>query len=145
MSKVRTRMVVVVVAALVVGGGTGVDVARAESPAQAPVAAQAGDQEASAEVKVAKGVENREPVEEGDTFPAGTTVWAWTRILNGEGEVKHVWKRDGKELWRATLDVRSKKWTTYSRRKLNKPGSYSVDVVGGPEDTVIGTVSFTIE
>src|SRR5215510_632608 len=54
---------------------------------------------ASAEVKAGTGVEKHEIVGEASTFPAGTTVWVWSRVLNGEGNVKHVWKLDGKEVW----------------------------------------------
>src|SRR5688500_11097598 len=49
---------------------------------------------ASAEVKVGTGVENREIAGEAASFPAGTTVWVWSRVSNTEGSVKHVWKRD---------------------------------------------------
>lgn len=109
------------------------------SPAPAPSSG------AAAEVKTAKGVENREPVEPGSTFEAGTTVWAWSLITGAEGTtVKHVWKKDGKEVWFATLKVGSKKWTTYSRRKLTKAGAYSVEVVG-EDGTVLGTADITVQ
>ncbi len=111
-------------------------------PAPPPAPSPSG---ASAEVKAAKGVENRLPVEEGSTFEAGTTVWAWSLIHGAEGTtVKHVWKKDGTEVWFATLAVGSKKWTTYSRRKLTKAGSYSVDVTG-EDGAVLGTVAFTVQ
>ncbi len=108
-----------------------------------PTAPSAGA--AAAEVKAAKGVENREPVEPGTTFEAGTTVWAWSLITGAAGTtVKHVWKKDGKEVWFATLKVGSKKWTTYSRRKLTKAGSYSVEVVG-EDGTVLGSTEITVQ
>lgn len=121
--------------------------AAAQAPATqpsmpAPTSAASGA--ASAEVKAAKGVDKREPVEEGSSFAAGTTVWCWSLILNAEGAVKHVWKKDGTPVWTANLKAGSKRWTTYSRRKLGKPGSYSVDVVGA-DDAVLGSVAFTIE
>jgi hypothetical protein len=109
------------------------------SPAPAPSSG------ATAEVKAAKGVENREPVEPGTTFEAGTTVWAWSLINGAAGTtVKHVWKKDGKEVWFATLKVGSKKWTTYSRRKLTKAGSYSVEVVG-EDGAVLGSTDITVQ
>ena len=119
---------------LCLGLVAGSAVAQTEAPATA----------ATAEVKAAKGVENREPVEEGTTFAAGTTVWCWSLLRNSEGAAKHVWKKDGKPVWTANHKIRSKRWTTYSRRKLSKPGSYSVDVLGA-DDAVLGSVSFTIE
>ena len=99
---------------------------------------------ASAEVKVGTGVENHEIVGEAATFPTGTTVWVWSRVVNGEGNVKHVWKRDGKDVWTATLPVGSKRWSTQSRRAITTAGSWSVDVQTDAGAS-IGTVSFTIQ
>lgn len=99
---------------------------------------------ASAEVKSGTGVENHEVVGEATTFPAGTTVWVWSRITNGEGNVKHVWKRDGKEVWTATLPVGSKLWSTMSRRTIPAAGSWEV-AVQTEAGASIGTVSFTIQ
>lgn len=127
---------------LVLGLGLG-GAALAQAPATQPAAASEASA-ASAEVKAAKGVANREPVEEGSTFEAGTTVWCWSLIRNAQGAVQHVWKKDGAAVWTANLKVGSKRWTTYSRRKLSKPGSYSVEVVGA-DGAVLGSVSFTIQ
>ena len=98
---------------------------------------------ASAELKVGTGVENHEIVGEANTFPAGTTVWAWSRITNGDGNVKHVWKLDGKEVWTATLPVGSKRWSTMSRRTIDTKGSWEVAVTTDAGDS-LGTVSFTV-
>lgn len=127
---------------VVFASGTALAQAPATQPDKPAAAAPAAG--ASAEVKAAKGVDKREPVEEGSSFAAGSTVWCWSLIHNAEGAVKHVWKKDGTPVWTANLKVGSKRWTTYSRRKLNKPGSYSVDVVGA-DDAVLGSVSFTIQ
>jgi Protein of unknown function (DUF2914) len=99
---------------------------------------------ASAEVKVGTGVEKHEIAGEATSFPAGTTVWVWSRIINGEGNVKHVWKLDGKEVWTATLPVGSKRWSTQSRRTIPKAGSWSVDVTT-ESGASLGTVSFTVQ
>lgn len=100
---------------------------------------------AAAEVKTAKGVSNREPVEPGAEFEAGTTVWAWSLVTGAQGTtIKHVWKKDGAEQWHATLKVGSKKWTTYSRRTLKKAGSYAVEVVA-EDGSVLGTAEFTVK
>lgn len=107
--------------------------------------ASGGAAAATAEVKAAKGVENHEPVEPGTTFEAGTTVWAWSLITGAEGTtVKHVWKKDGQEIWFATLQVGSKKWTTYSRHKLTKAGSYSIEVVA-EDGRSLGSVDITVQ
>jgi len=100
--------------------------------------------EAAAEIKAAKGVEKREPVEEGTTFASGDTVYAWTRVTGAAGtKVTHVWKKDGKEVWKAYLKIGSKRWTTQSRRKV-KPGAWTVDVVTA-DGTVLGSVAFTVQ
>ena len=99
---------------------------------------------ASAEVKVGTGVEKHEITGEAASFPAGTTVWVWSRVKNAEGNVKHVWKRDGKDVWTATLPVGSKRWSTQSRRAITTAGSWSVDVQT-EAGASIGTVSFTIQ
>lgn len=99
---------------------------------------------AAAEAKAAKGVANREPVEEGTTFAAGDKVWIWSRITGAAGtKVQHVWKRNGVYDWKATLAVNSKRWTTSSRRKV-KAGSYTVDVVAA-DGTVLTSVAFTVQ
>jgi len=87
-----------------------------------PAAPAAGD--VSAEVKAGTGVEKHEIVGEATTFPAGTTVWVWSRVTGAEGSVKHVWKRDGQVAWTATLAVGSKKWSTQSRRTIQKAGAW---------------------
>lgn len=110
-------------------------------PAEAKPAPPAGD--ASAEVKAGTGVENREIVGEATSFPAGTTVWVWSLVKNAEGAVKHVWKRDGKDVWTATMKIGSKKWSTSSRRTIPKAGSWEVDVQSA-DGASLGTIAFTV-
>lgn len=99
---------------------------------------------ASAEVKAAKGVASYEPVEEGTSFSAGTLVWVWSRIFNADGTtVQHVWKKDGKEVWSASLSIRSARWTTNSRRVV-QPGQYEVEV-RGQDGSTLGSVSFSVQ
>ncbi|HEY4245180.1 MAG TPA: DUF2914 domain-containing protein [Kofleriaceae bacterium] len=109
--------------------------------ADPPAAAASG---ATADVKVGTGVAKHEIQGEAASFPAGTTVWVWSKITNGEGSIKHVWKLDGKEVWTATLAVGGKAWTTQSMRTIPKAGSWEVDVQGA-DGAQIGTVSFTVQ
>ena|SRR5688572_2461230 len=111
-------------------------------PAPAPPVKDAAG--ASAEVKAGTGVEKHEIVGEASTFPVGATVWVWSRITNGQGTIKHVWKQDGKEVWTATLPVNSARWATMTRRTIGAKGSWEVDVQldGGAS---IGSVSFKVE
>jgi hypothetical protein len=109
-------------------------------PAQAEAPAQA----AAAEVKAAKGIENKEPVEEGTSFAAGDKVFIWSRITGAANTtIKHVWKKNGQEIWFATLPVKSTRWTTSSRRTV-QPGEYVVEVQA-EDGSVIGSVSFTVQ
>jgi hypothetical protein len=114
-------------------------------PAEAkPKDAPKGTSGAAAEVKAGTGVEKREIVGEATTFPAGTTVWVWSRITNGGGKIKHVWKHDGKDVWTVVLPVGSKVWSTASRRPIRAAGSWQVDVQT-EAGASLGTVSFTIQ
>jgi hypothetical protein len=68
----------------------------------------------------------------------------WSQITNGEGNIKHLWKHDGKEVWSATLPVGSKRWATSSRRMIPAAGSWQVDVTT-EAGVQLGSVSFTIQ
>jgi hypothetical protein len=97
-----------------------------------------------AEAKAAKGIENHEPVDEATEFAAKDTVWIWSRITDAEGtKVKHVWKRDGKDEWSVALPIRSKRWTTNSRRVV-KAGSYVVEIQA-EDGTKLTEVAFTVK
>jgi hypothetical protein len=114
-------------------------------PAEAvPAQTEAPAQGAAAEVKAAKGVENKEPVEEGTSFAAGDKVWVWSRITGAANTtVKHVWKKNGQEIWFASLPVKGNRWTTSSRRTV-QPGQYVVEVQG-EDGSVLGSVSFDVQ
>jgi hypothetical protein len=131
----------IAIALFIAASAAGPAVAQPQTQPSAPATAAA----ARADVKAAKGVENREPVEEGSTFAKGDTVYAWSRIFGANGtKVTHVWKLDGKDVWKAYLRVGSNRWTTNSRRKISKPGNYTVDVVAA-DGTSLGSVSFTVQ
>jgi nucleoid-associated protein YgaU len=99
---------------------------------------------AHADVKAATGIENREPTGEADKFPAGTTIFVWSRVFDAKDQdVEHVWKRDDKELRRAKFHIGSVRWTVNSRQRNAKKGSYVVEVVCGEDK--LGEVSFTVE
>ena len=132
------RFIASIITATTLALGAGLAAPRASAqPAAAATAA-------SAEVQAARGVDKREPVEPGTTFTAGTKVWIWSRISGANGtSVKHVWKKDGKAVWTATLKVGSVKWTTSSRHQV-KAGAWTVDVVGA-DGTTLGSVDFTVQ
>jgi hypothetical protein len=133
--------ITIAIACVALAGG----VAAAEDAKPAPPAEHkdSGSGAASAEIKAGTGVEKHEIVGEAASFTAGTTVWVWSRIENGEGNVKHIWKLDGKEVWTATLPVSSKKWSTQTRRTIAKAGSWEVEVQT-ESGTSLGSVKFTV-
>ena len=109
----------------------------------APPPASSGS--AAAEVHAGTGYEKHAVVGEAASFPANTKVFVVSVVTGANGtQIKHVWKKDGAELWTATLSVGSDKWTTSSRRMLTKAGSYEVDVVGA-DGGELGKVEFTIQ
>jgi hypothetical protein len=115
----------------------------APPPAPPPTPPTAGS--AAAEVHAGTGYEKHAVVGEAATFPTGTKVFVGSLVTGANGtQVKHVWKKDGAELWTATLSVGSNKWTTSSRRVLAKAGAYEVDVVGA-DGSELGKVEFAIQ
>ncbi|MGD8374761.1 MAG: DUF2914 domain-containing protein [Acidobacteriota bacterium] len=99
---------------------------------------------------IARGVEEREPVDAGTDFPADVgELFCFTRITGGSGDaetsVVHVWRRGEEEVARVRLPVRGASWRTWSRKRVlpSWTGEWTVDV----EDTagnVLETLSFTI-
>lgn len=115
--------------------GTEPPAARAATEAQGP----------SAEVKAGTGYQSYAVVGEATSFPAGTLVFAVSTVRGADGTtVKHVWKKDGAELWTASLNIGASRWTTNSRRQLNQAGAYVVSVLSA-DGTEIGKVEFTIQ
>lgn len=129
----RTLVLVVLSLSLAAGAAAADEAETAPAPAGA-----------AAEVKAAKGVENHEAVDEGTSFAAGERVYIWSRVTGAKDTtIKHVWKKDGNEVWTASLPVNSNRWSTYSRR-LVQAGQYQVDVQG-EDGSVLGSVSFGVQ
>src|SRR5947207_1857079 len=108
--------------------------------------APAAHAEPTVEVKAATKIEKFDPVDAADKFKKGDTVIVWTHIKDGAGvDLKHVWKKDGKDLFTASLPVKSKDWKTRSRREKIAPGSYTVEVQAAADGKKLGEVTFTVE
>ncbi|HTJ44614.1 MAG TPA: DUF2914 domain-containing protein [Kofleriaceae bacterium] len=133
---------------MLIGGAALADDAKkppATQPSPPPPAAAPSTGAAAAEVHAGTGYEKHAIVGEAESFPSGTKVFVVSLVTGANGtQVKHVWKKDGAELWSATLNVGSNKWTTSSRRVLSKAGSYEVSVVGA-DGGELGKVAFTIQ
>jgi hypothetical protein len=96
------------------------------------------------DVKFAKTVESRQPVDPSSTAEAGK-LYCWNLVKGGDGEFKifHVWYREGKKVRRQGLQVKGKKWTTWSFHNVT-PGAWKVEItdVGG---AVLQTGEFTVK
>lgn len=85
-----------------------------------PAAAEAQNL-AIAMAVVANDVENREPVDPAEAFPADIgEVFFYTVIEGDFGErvVEHVWVWDGMEVARVSLTVRGPRWRTWSSKTI---------------------------
>jgi DUF2914 family protein len=102
------------------------------------------DDKPTAEVKAGTSVEKHEIVGEASEFAKDSVVWAWSRVSNGEPSVKHVWKLDGKEIWSMSLDIKSKRWSTFTRHHVRTAGTWEVDVVNDA-GVSLGKVTFTVK
>ncbi len=85
---------------------------------------------------VALGVEQRQPVEVANHFPATVgRVYCYTRVTGaaGEAEVTHVWLKQGREMARVSLPVRSNDWRTWSSKRVLPEwrGEWTVKVLDG--------------
>lgn len=99
----------------------------------------------TAQVQAGTGYQSHAVVGEATSFPVGTLVFVVSTVSGADGTtIKHVWKKDGAELWTATLPIGSKRWTTNSRRLLTQPGQYSVSVLSA-DGNEIGKADFTIQ
>lgn len=115
-----------------------------------PLAAQE-DESSPVEVSravVATGIEDREPVGEGTTFPADVgTVYFYT-VFEGdfpEQQLEHVWLRDGEEVARVPLTARGPRWRTWSAKTIPAEwaGSWTVRVVDA-NDAELASVDFSV-
>jgi hypothetical protein len=97
---------------------------------------------ATAEVKSAKGIKNHDPDNVTNAFVAGEKAYVWAKISHANNtSIKMVWNLDGKDVWTATLPVKSDAWRTHARRTM-KAGKWTVTVTAA-DGTKLGDVSFT--
>lgn len=73
---------------------------------------------------VGRAVEDRQLKDRSDSFPEGTRVYFWTRVLGGEAgdRIQHVWLHGGEEVVSVGLSIGGSHWRTWSHKTLH-PGS----------------------
>lgn len=116
-----------------------------------PAALEAQDPSAALEVTTAvvgTGVDDREPVGTGTSFPASVgTVYFYTVFEGdfGERQVEHVWMRNGEEVGRVPLTVRGPRWRTWSSKTVpaDWTGEWEARVVD-TDGSVLATAAFQV-
>lgn len=111
-----------------------------------PLAAQ--DAAISAELVIATGVEDREPVGEGTAFPAEVgQLAAWSQVTGAEGTtIEHVWRFPAGEIEAVVpLQIGGSPWRTWSTKQI--PPEWSGDWVVEVRDAagnVLATANITV-
>ena len=145
------RLMILAAGALVAGSvladnATSTGTVATDSPAT--VTSTSAEQDLKAELKVGTDVKDHEIVGEASSFPGDTDkVVAWTRVTGAAQptQVFHVWKLDGKEMSKVTLNVQSASYRTYSRKSVaGNPGKWSVEVQDN-SGKVLASKDFTVE
>jgi hypothetical protein len=98
---------------------------------------------------ICSGIENREPVDNVSSFPAGTEMaYAFLEAtdISGDVEVSMVWLHEGSEVARVILPIRQGyRWRTYSNKNLaGLSGSWRVEVQDS-NSTVLAATEFMLE
>lgn len=148
----RMRLTVVIAGLAVVGLVAGSRALEGQAGVDVSVPAAAGEPAAEAsdlkvDVKIARGVENREPTEVGDSFPASLDqVVGWTRVQGASEptEIRHVWSHEGKEVAELPLQVKSSSYRTWTKKSIaGQAGSWSLTVKDAAGN-VLASKDFTV-
>ncbi len=96
---------------------------------------------------VCRDVQDREPVEPGDSFPADVgIVWCWSKIKDGKGAtIRHIYYYEGEEKAVVELSIGSPMWRTRSSKRIlsSWTGNWRVDIVG-EDDVTLKSLTFRI-
>jgi hypothetical protein len=139
------------------GGETAAAAPKEAGKPSAPAAAPAEEAEETpaesdhvevVDLKLAKGLENREPVDEGTTFEAGGRVYTWVKLKVKEDEttIKMRWSIDDKPIFtsEAVTVRRSPNWRTWLTKTLNRAGDWKVEILDA-DDKPVHAASFTVK
>ncbi len=94
---------------------------------------------------VGTAVVDRELEGRGESFPEGTKVWFWTKVVGGQDgdRIRHVWSHEGQEMLRIGLSIGGSHWRTYSNKTLHAglTGAWSVEA-WDDQDRVLARQTF---
>lgn len=98
---------------------------------------------------IASGVEAREPVGQGDRFPADIgQVYCYTRVEGASEEtvIYHAWRQGDKLHAKVQLNIRGPSWRTWSSKRILPAwtGDWTVDIEDA-DGNVLDTLQFTID
>ena len=98
---------------------------------------------------VAKGVENREPVEPGDSFPANVgRLFCFVKITGATSptEIKFIWMKGDSSMGEIAQTVSASPWRTWSSKSIDKSwtGDWKVEVRDA-DNNLLTTVNFKIQ
>jgi hypothetical protein len=97
---------------------------------------------------VAIGVENREPVGQGEAFPADVGQVSFYTVLEGDfgaRVVAHVWVRNGEEVARVPLTVHGPRWRTWSNKTIPASWTGAWEArLENPDGTVLARAPFQV-
>ncbi len=119
--------------------------AETSAPAASASSAASGDL-AVIDAKAAKGVEDREAVDESDTFSAGDTVTVWVAFRNpaDDAAADIVWSAGDTEIHTYSMNIgKSYRWRTWAQLKVSRAGDWNVAIRDSDGNT-LETVSFTV-
>jgi hypothetical protein len=100
------------------------------------------------ETVVASGVEERQPVGEGDSFDTEVgRVYLWTSVTGAEDStsIRHIWYLDTLQVQEIELPVKNSPWRTWSYKTIEPTmaGAWRVEVIG-PSGAPLAEETFTI-
>lgn len=110
------------------------------------VAAQDMEVNSAVELMVASGVEDREPVGAGHSFPADVgQVYAWMRITGHADEAIQVVWTHGENTFNVPLEIGGSPWRTWSSKTIPSDwtGAWSV-AVEDADGNVLASADFTV-
>lgn len=101
-------------------------------------------QDLKVEIKFARSLEKRKPVDPGTSFTPGK-LYCWNHVTGGTGKFKiyHIWYVNGRKVRKQGITVKGKRWTTWSYYKVRR-GNWKVEVQD-EAGKVIGAGEFTVD
>ena len=101
------------------------------------------------EIQICTSVQDRQPVGEDTSFARDIgQLYCFTKLSSSydTASISHVWYYNDKEMLRVELDVRAKKWRTWSTKRIIDTwiGEWRVDVLSS-DGNILASKQFTIQ